>query len=72
MAFLVPKLLGDIDANLLIPDKVWQDQGEYRSTAIELVKKFQKNFEQYDLGDSEVRNDRSSFGSIEERRINEY
>jgi len=53
---LVPKLLGDIDANLLIPDKVWQDQGEYRSTAIELVKKFQKNFEQYDLGDSEVRN----------------
>ncbi len=53
---MVPQSLGDIDSALLIPAKVWKDQEEYRETAKDLVKKFQKNFEQYDLGDSEVRN----------------
>jgi len=53
---MVPQTLGDIDSNLLIPLKAWKDQDEYHTTAIELVKKFQKNFEQYDLGDAEVLN----------------
>jgi phosphoenolpyruvate carboxykinase (ATP) len=53
---MVPQTLGDIDSNLLIPSKAWKDQDEYHTTAIELVKKFQKNFEQYDIGDAEVRN----------------
>ena len=53
---MVPQTLGDIDPNLLIPSKAWKDQEGYRATAIELVKKFQENFKQYDLGDAEVRN----------------
>jgi ATP-dependent phosphoenolpyruvate carboxykinase len=53
---MVPQTLGDIDSNLLIPSRAWKDQDEYHTTAIELVKKFQKNFEQYDLGDAEVLN----------------
>ena len=52
----VPKTLSDIDVKLLTPAKVWEDQELYRTTAIELVKKFQDNFKQYDLGDNQVRN----------------
>ena len=52
----VPKTLSNIDAKLLIPAKVWEDQKLYRTTAIDLVKKFQDNFKQYDLGDNQVRN----------------
>ena len=52
----VPKTLSDIDVQLLIPSKVWEDQELYRTTAIELVKKFQDNFKQYDLGDNQVLN----------------
>ena len=52
----VPKRLSDIDVELLIPSKVWEDQELYRTTAIELVKKFQDNFKQYDLGDNQVLN----------------
>ena len=52
---LVPKTLGDIDASLLIPKNIWADEEEYRSTAMDLVKKFQDNFTQYDLGDEYVR-----------------
>ena len=52
----VPKTLSDIDVELLIPSKVWEDQELYRTTAIELVKKFQDNFKQYDLGDNQVLN----------------
>ena len=53
--FMVPKTLSDIDSNLLIPAKIWKDQIVYRSTANDLVKKFQSNFDQYDLGDRKVR-----------------
>jgi len=53
---MVPQSLGDVSSGLLIPAKAWKDQDEYRETAIALVEKFQKNFEQYDIGDSEVRN----------------
>ncbi len=52
---LVPKTLGDIDASLLIPKNIWADEEAYRSTAMDLVNKFQDNFTQYDLGDEYVR-----------------
>ena len=53
---MVPKSLGNIDSNLLIPSKAWSDKEEYASVANNLVSKFQANFEQYDLGDEEIRN----------------
>jgi phosphoenolpyruvate carboxykinase (ATP) len=58
---MVPQSLGDVDSGLLIPAKTWKDQVEYRKTAIDLVEKFQKNFEQYDIADSEVQNAGPSF-----------
>ena len=51
---MVPQCLGDIDPGILVPAKAWKDQNEYNNIAKELVKKFQKNFEQYDLGDAEI------------------
>jgi phosphoenolpyruvate carboxykinase (ATP) len=50
----VPQRLGDIDPDILVPAKAWKDQTEYNNIAKKLVKKFQKNFEQYDLGDAEI------------------
>ena len=51
---MVPQCLGDIDPGILVPAKAWKDQNEYNNIAKKLVKKFQKNFEQYDLGDAEI------------------
>ena len=51
---MVPQCLGDIDPGILVPAKAWKDQNEYNNIAKQLVKKFQKNFEQYDLGDAEI------------------
>ncbi len=51
---MVPQRLGDIDPDILVPAKAWKDQNEYNNIAKKLVKKFQKNFEQYDLGDVEI------------------
>jgi phosphoenolpyruvate carboxykinase (ATP) len=51
---MVPQCLGDIDPDILVPAKAWKDQNEYNNIAKQLVKKFQKNFEQYDLGDAEI------------------
>ena len=51
---MVPQRLGDIDPDILVPAKAWKDQNEYNNIAKQLVKKFQKNFEQYDLGDAEI------------------
>ncbi len=53
--FMVPKTLSNIDPNLLVPAKIWKDQIIYRSTANNLVRKFQRNFDQYDLGDFKIR-----------------
>ena len=53
--FMVPKTLSQIDSNLLIPAKIWDDQTLYKNIANELVRKFQKNFEEYDLGDPNLR-----------------
>ena len=52
---MVPKTLSDIDSNLLVPAKIWKDQVINKSTANELVRKFQSNFNQYDLGDHKIR-----------------
>lgn len=51
---MVPQRLGDIDPDILVPEKAWKDQTEYNNIAKKLVKKFQKNFEQYDLGDADI------------------
>ena len=51
---MAPQCLGDIDPDILVPAKAWKDQNEYNNIAKKLVKKFQKNFEQYDLGDAEI------------------
>jgi|TARA_B110000240_G_C13508301_1_gene457618 phosphoenolpyruvate carboxykinase (ATP) len=53
--FMVPKTLSQIDSNLLIPARIWDDQTLYKNIANELVRKFQKNFEEYDLGDPNLR-----------------
>ena len=52
--FQIPTSLGDIDSKLLNPMRAWNDPDHYRTTAEDLVKKFQKNYQQYDLGDEAV------------------
>ena len=54
--FQIPTFLSDIESDLLNPLKAWSDLEEYHRSAGELVKKFQKNYEQYDLGDDTIRN----------------
>ena len=54
--FQIPTFLSDIESDLLNPLKAWGDLEEYHRSAGELVKKFQKNYEQYDLGDDTIRN----------------
>ena len=51
---MVPQHLGDIGPDILVPAKAWKDHNEYNNIAKKLVKKFQKNFEQYDLGEAEI------------------
>jgi len=52
--FQIPTSLGDIDSKLLNPMRAWNDPDHYRTTAEDLVKKFQKNYQEYDLGDEAV------------------
>ena len=52
--FQIPISLGVIDANLLNPVRAWDNFDEYHVTAKELVRKFQENYKQYDLGDTAV------------------
>ena len=52
---MVPERLGDIDPHLLVPSKIWDDENEYHQIAKDLVEKFQNNFDQYDLRDSQIR-----------------
>ena len=54
--FQIPTFLSDIESDLLNPLKAWSNLEEYHRSAGELVKKFQKNYEQYDLGDDTIRN----------------
>ena len=58
---MVPERLGDIDPHLLVPSKIWDDENEYHQIAKDLVAKFQNNFDQYDLGDSQIRDAGPSF-----------
>ena len=50
----IPKSLGEIDNSILNPLQAWTNESEYHSVARELVKKFQENYNKYDLGDPEV------------------
>jgi len=52
--FQIPTSLGDIDSKLLNPMRAWNNMDHYRTTAEDLVKKFQKNYQEYDLGDEAV------------------
>ena len=52
--FQIPTSLGDINSKLLNPMRAWNDSDQYRTTAEDLVKKFQKNYQKYDLGDEAV------------------
>ena len=52
--FQIPTSLGNINSKLLNPMRAWNDSDQYRTTAEDLVKKFQKNYLQYDLGDEAV------------------
>ena len=54
--FQIPISLGVINANLLNPVRAWDNLDEYHVTAKELVRKFQANYKQYDLGDTAVLN----------------
>ena len=54
--FQIPLTLGDIEPDILDPLKAWSDPEDYHQSAKELVKKFQLNYENYDLGDESIRN----------------
>ena len=54
--FQIPTFLSNIESDLLNPLKAWGDLEEYHRSAGELVKKFQQNYEKYDLGDDKIRN----------------
>jgi len=51
----VPKHLLGIESDFLIPAKRWNDTKAYSLKAQELVKKFQDNFQQYDVESASVR-----------------
>ena len=53
--FDIPTTLSSIEPRLLDPLKAWDNIEQYHDTAKELVKKFQHNYEQYDLGDDMLR-----------------
>ena len=53
--FDIPTTLSDIEPDLLDPLKAWDDLDKYHKTAKELVKKFQHNYQQYDLGEDQLR-----------------
>ena len=53
--FDIPTTLSSIEPSLLDPLKAWDNIEQYHDTAKELVKKFQHNYEQYDLGDDLLR-----------------
>tara|TARA_Y100001960_G_C14019578_1_gene515321 strand:- start:12 stop:545 length:534 start_codon:yes stop_codon:yes gene_type:complete len=52
--FDIPTTLSDIEPDLLDPLKAWDDLDQYHNIAKELVKKFQHNYQQYDLGDDAI------------------
>jgi len=53
--FQIPIGLKDIEPKLLNPIRAWSNVDEFESSARSLVKKFQENYKQYDLGDKAIR-----------------
>ena len=54
--FNIPESLFDIDSNILNPKNSWDNQNDYENSAINLVRKFKKNYKKYDLGDDDILN----------------
>ena len=52
--FQIPKSLSGIDQKMLNPRNTWSNKNKYHISAKSLVKKFQENYEQYDLGDKAI------------------
>ena len=48
--FQVPVTLSDIDPNILIPERAWKSNLDYKKAAKNLVRKFHDNFAKYDTG----------------------
>ena len=53
--FQVPLSLDGVESDLLSPIKAWADVEKYHKSARELVRKFQLNYDKYDLGDESIR-----------------
>ena len=54
--FNIPESLFDIDSSILNPKNSWDNQSDYENSAINLVRKFKKNYKKYDLGDDDILN----------------
>ena len=53
--FQVPETLSDIDPNILIPERAWTSNPDYKKAATNLIKKFHDNFTKYDTGEDLVK-----------------
>ena len=54
LGLFIQTTLSDIEPDLLDPLKAWDDLDQYHNIAKELVKKFQHNYQRYDLGDDAI------------------
>ena len=52
----IPKRLGGIGGDILLPTNAWQNIDEYHQTAKKLVEKFQRNFAQYKIDNTAILN----------------
>mgnify|MGYP001174966802 FL=1 len=53
--FQIPKLLDDVESEILNPLNAWSDAELYNRSAKDLVSKFKENYKKYDLGDDMIR-----------------
>ena len=53
--FQVPETLSDIDPNILIPERAWTSNTDYKKAATNLIKKFHDNFTKYNTGEDLVK-----------------
>ena len=54
--FNIPEQLDNLNLEVLNPNYAWKDISQYHFSAKMLVKKFQENYKQYDLGDKKILN----------------
>ena len=54
--FEIPERLDSLDSKTLNPLYAWKEIDKYHSSAQVLVRKFQKNYKKYDLGDKNILN----------------